>query len=422
MVLRRFASGWFVLLALAGLRCEAATFETLDGRRYEGEVVRWSSNGIDAMTADGDQSLPAASLLAVRLSSKPAGPAAWAEAKLIVVLRDGTTLPASALTIADRTVHIETPWSRESVTVSTRDVELAAFGPLSDPAREAWEKIQNDPLPGDVLLVLKKGGESVDYLAGKVEAVTETEVAFDWDGERVPVKRDKVAAVAFYRGETAPVTEPVCRLRLAGGWSLAAATIVLAEGELAVGTPLGLRLRVPLSAAESADFSAGKLAYLSDLKPLDARWTPLVELPPGATLIANFGKPRFDRAFDGGPLRVVDHGTAGAPSVRAASGDSFPKGLALRSRTQIAYNIPPGMTRFATVAGIDPACAAQGRVELTVYGDDAKLWSGEIAGVAPPQDVVVELAGSRRLRLVVDYGKNLDYGDQLHLLEARFTK
>jgi hypothetical protein len=26
------------------------------------------------------------------------------------------------------------------------------------------------------------------------------------------------------------------------------------------------------------------------------------------------------------------------------------------------------------------------------------------------------------LQLVVDYGENLDYGDRLHLVEARFTK
>ena len=37
-------------------------------------------------------------------------------------------------------------------------------------------------------------------------------------------------------------------------------------------------------------------------------------------------------------------------------------------------------------------------------------------------EIDVELGTARRLQLVVDYGENLDYGDRLHLVEARFTK
>ena len=49
-------------------------------------------------------------------------------------------------------------------------------------------------------------------------------------------------------------------------------------------------------------------------------------------------------------------------------------------------------------------------------------WEGAIDGREPPVEIDVELGSARRLQLVVDYGKNLDYGDRLHLVEARFTK
>ena len=39
---------------------------------------------------------------------------------------------------------------------------------------------------------------------------------------------------------------------------------------------------------------------------------------------------------------------------------TYAKGLALRSRTELAYRLPAGMRRFAATAGIDPATAAPG--------------------------------------------------------------
>ena len=80
------------------------------------------------------------------------------------------------------------------------------------------------------------------------------------------------------------------------------------------------------------------------------------------------------------------------------------------------------MARFIATAGIDPATAGQGHVTLEIRGDDRVLWEGAIDGREPPVEIDVELGTARRLQLIVDYGENLDYGDRLHLVEARFTK
>src|SRR5690606_33765143 len=110
------------------------------------------------------------------------------------------------------------------------------------------------------------------------------------------------------------------------------------------------------------DFSSGKLAYLGDLKPTAVRWTPRVALPEGATTIASYGLPRNNVSYSGSPLSLQwrDDPLPNRRDLR-----TYARGLALRSRTELTYRIPEGMTRFVATAGIDPASASQGHVALT---------------------------------------------------------
>src|SRR4029079_9146425 len=112
-----------------------------------------------------------------------------------------------------------------------------------------------------------------------------------------------------------------------------------------------------------ADFSAGKLSYLSDLKPTNVKWTPRIAAPAAASLIAGYGLPRNDVSYSGSPLSLAwpDEALASGRQVR-----TYAKGLALRSRTEASFRIPAGMKRFVTTAGIDPATAQQGHVLLEI--------------------------------------------------------
>ena len=101
---------------------------------------------------------------------------------------------------------------------------------------------------------------------------------------------------------------------------------------------------------------------------------------------------------------------------------SYFKGLAIRSHTEIVYRLPRGMKRFHAIAGIAPATASQGNVDLTFYCDSTQRWQEVIDGDQSPVEINLNIAGVRELTIVVDYGKNLDWGDQLHLVEARVTK
>jgi hypothetical protein len=117
-------------------------------------------------------------------------------------------------------------------------------------------------------------------------------------------------------------------------------------------------------------------------------------------------------------LLIKDNDDAAAPH---GTPRSFNKGIAVRSRTELVYRLPPGYNRLVATAGIDPAARASGNVRLSIFADDSQLLESEISG-DQAQPVDVEIAGAKRLKLVVDYGQNFDTGDWLNLCDAKIVK
>ncbi len=221
------------------------------------------------------------------------------------------------------------------------------------------------------------------------------------------------------------------------------ARLSLKEDRLNVQTVCGFSVELPVEELVSADYSFGKLVYLSDLKPLSVQWIPRVGLPSTAPTIRRYGEPRYDASFGrpdsglrGSGLRGL--GLAGARRAgketsltlrwqsatdpRGGVLKTYAKGLAIRSRTELVYRLPPGMRHFRALAGIDPSTSLQGHVEVKLAGDRGCLWEGTIDGNHRPVEIDLDLEGSRLLTILVDYGKNLDWGDRLHLVEARVTR
>jgi hypothetical protein len=106
----------------------------------------------------------------------------------------------------------------------------------------------------------------------------------------------------------------------------------------------------------------------------------------------------------------------------ASTLQTYNKGLAVRSRTELEYRLPKGMRRFVAVAGIDPETLSQGDVLLQIEADGEPIFERTISGSEPPLEIDVNISGKQKLRIFVDYGGNLDLGDRLHLVEARLVK
>jgi hypothetical protein len=309
---------------------------------------------------------------------------------------------------------------QKSLAIPVKQVSAVCLKTLTPRAAEQWLEIREQKRASDVLLVAKRGGESLDYIEGVLGEITVDKIEFKFDGEPLSIDRNKVAGFFYFRRGNDAHPEPRCMLHGRNGLRVSTSEVRLAENVLHIKSVGGLELDWPLAEIEFADFSAGKIRYLSDVSESTVRWTPLVALPAEASQAIEYGQPHRDRSAYGGPL-TLSVPDANSP---AATGrlQIFSKGLALRSRTEMVYRLPPGFGRFTAVAGIEPATSTTGNVQLSIYGDDRPLFEAAISGQQPPREIELDIASVKRLKIVVDFGKNLDTGDWLNLCDARLVK
>ena len=197
--------------------------------------------------------------------------------------------------------------------------------------------------------------------------------------------------------------------RRRGGTRLALGSVALADGRLQATTTAGLKLSLPLDEVARFDFSAGKIAFLSDLTPESFKYVPYFGFKDQPAAVSEFYAFRRDSGFDQQPLKL--------------DGKTYAKGLALASRSTLVYRLPGKFRLLKTVIGIDDSAGEGGDVHVEFHGDGGKLlWQGDVRAADAPRELEIDVAGVKRLEIVVDYGGDLDIGDWLDLAEARVTK
>lgn len=388
---------------------EAVKLTTADGNTLEGEITDWTTREL-AVVADGIiRSVASKDLLSIEISDDSEN---QDESSTWIELADGSQLPFSGLTIQGRTAAVVSPLADTELNIPASQIRAVQFTPAG---KKALDRPSTDST-GDFLLIVRKDSSETETLIGVIDAVTAEQVEFTWEGESIPVKMSKVAALGFHQTEGSPKTDSLCVLSLKSGAILQAREVALQGEYLSVTTVGGIDFKVSLSEIVMADYSAGKLTYLSDIEPLKSKWTPLVGLPAAAATIQDYGTPRRDISFTGSALTL----TKQIENERTI--EAYSKGLAIRSRTELEYRVPRGVLRFAATAGIDPEAADQGHVLLRIEVDGQVAFEEEIDGKKNPTDIDLDVTGSERLKITVDYGENLDTGDRLHLVEARLIK
>jgi NPCBM/NEW2 domain-containing protein len=403
-------------------RSQEVTATLLDSTSITGELRAWSRDEVVIAATDKEVRLPAEKLVSMRWSDAAPLITAKESDKRVVELTDGTLLPINDFQATKSTAKIEIGMARSSdqmaIALPLRDVvsvRLQGFEPEID---EQWDQIRSQNLASDVLVVVSPRGKNIDGVEGILGDITTAKVQFELDGNSMRVDRARVAGWIYFRKNSSTRPEPRCILHGRSGLRGAVRDVRLTGQTLDITTSGGTKLNWPLADLRFADFSAGKILYLSDLTPSSERWTPLVGLSPAAESAAKYGRVRLDQSAFGGPLKLLVEGSANS----ARSVKSFSKGIAIRSRTELVYRLPTGFKQFVALAGIEPATSSTGDVRIKIYGDDRSLCDADIAGDEAPREIKLDIAGFKRLKIVVDFGQNLDTGDWLNLCEARLIK
>jgi hypothetical protein len=396
----------------------------LDGATVAGDLRQWTTTELVLATPAGDQHIPANKLVSLRLDPTANSPPSTNKNIGSVELIDGSILPIKSIRVdhssATLTLATAEAAGGKPLTLPISQVSVIRLRQLDGPLAKQWDEMRRQNLANDVIAVLKKDGKSLDYAEGVMGDISDDKIEFKLEGEAQRVDRAKIAGAIYYRPDRRVKEESRASIEGRSGLRISAAHFELKDSLLEMTTAGGVKLTWPLSDISLADFSAGKIMYLSDIEPASTNWKPFVGLPASATLAAEYGQPRRDKAAFGGPLALLMK--EGETSAAQAATRTFAKGLALRSRTEIVYRLPAGFQRFITIAGIDPATAAAGNVRLTIFGDDRMLVETEVTGNQPPQSIQLDIANVKRLKIVVDYGQNLDTGDWLNLCDARIAK
>lgn len=382
------------------------TVQTVDGQSAEGALAQLDAQELVLEGPGGPVKFPLGSLAAVTRKQ----PVASGEAKptVAVELLDQSIAMGMDYTVSGPTAQITLPGGTK-LEVSTRNIRSVRFGAVDqyDPKlTKQWTEIVESKAGGDLLVVRKNG--ALDYLEGVLGNVDADTCKFELDKESIPVKRPKIEGLVYFHPNPPELPEATGRLSLADGGAWALRSAQLADGKLKIKTTIGIELDIELDNVTRFDFSTGKVAYLSDLEPESAAFTPYIGFSDDASSLGEVYQYRRDSGFEQSPLKL--------------DGKTYRKGLALQSRTALVYKLPGKFRLFRAVVGIDDLTRETGDVHLEIKGDGKMLWQGEVTGSQPARELELELAGVKRLEILADYGGGLDIGDRLNLCEARVTK
>ena len=388
-----------ISVATAGLPVDVAR---LEGPAVQGELTAVSSAAV-SLTVDGKtESLPLKNILEVRFKANDENTALPEQPAAVLQTVDGAVVSLKTVAVTAQTLSGEAP-NLGQFQLPLTAVNAVRLTTAAPDLEAAWNKLIPRERSQD-WLVLKKGNV-LDHLDGVVGTIDEKEVKFLLDGDEIPVQREKVFGVIYYRRDPAS-SQAVCVARFGGGDTVPLKSIQGTGEQLTGVHASGATMNLATARLRSLDFSQGKVAYLSDLEPLDVKYTPYFE-----SIVWPY---RRDRSLDGGKLRVGDH--------------AYERGLAIHSRTELVFRAGRSYRKFRAVMGIDRSVLDTGNLEpgdvvvgVVIRGDDRVLFEGEVKGSDPPRELDLDVTGVRDLKILVDYA-GMDIADHLDLADARFLK
>lgn len=393
-------------LLLMGAIGPEVEIRTVDGDAVAGRLIELSATSATLETETATTTIDGQKMLS--LGPRPAATAKPPEAKspdapVVVGLVDGSILPATGFSADARKARLLSAQG-DPLEIDLRNVAAVRLQAGEPAVEQSWRDILGGKHVEDILVIRK--GDSLDYHKGVVHEVNDTSVQFEMDGEKIAVKRAKVFGIVYFRPPR-DLPGALCTITDVDGAKWSVRTLSF-DQRLSWTTPCGVEMHRALESIANIDFSAGKIVFLSDLKPDSVRWTPFFAPSQPLPSVEEFYSPRTDQNFSAQPLRL--------------RGEKYAKGLAIHSRTELVYRLPGRFSRFKAIAGIDDDVAPNGHVRLVIRADDQTIFDDAIGGSDGPKALDLDISNAKRLVILVDFGEKLDVGDHLVLALARISK
>jgi hypothetical protein len=245
-----------------------------------------------------------------------------------------------------------------------------------------------------------------DEVAGTIERIAEGKIRLQSTVGPLELEIRRVGAILCRaalvpRGEVARAPEALgATAGFRDGTRLYAASLVIVENSLRVTLPGGIAWNTSPKELAFLQPRGGQVVYLSDVKPESYRHVPFLGLS---------WPYHVDRNVAGGMLR--------------GGGMLCLKGLGMHSASRLSYALAEPYRRFQAELVVDDQTNGGGSVGFRVFVDgQVRHASPIVRGGQPPVPVSVDIAGAKRIDLVVDFADRADELDHADWLNARLLR
>lgn len=407
----------FVLTLLAVLLAPIdSRISMLDGQTHSGTLTAISAAAVEITENGATVALPLDDVMAVELTV--IAPVASEEPQALF-LNDGSELHGTSIARTAKSLTALTSLFG-AVEINVEMIHAVRLQAENPSHTQQWNTFLKRDSEKDNLVVAKRDGSGLDFLAGIVSNVTAESVEFLLDGDTIPVPAERVYGIVFGRqagskrglsGSDAPI-----QLTSVVGDVFKVKTIVLEADQLKTESSWGQMLSVPLKQLQKIDLSSGRIRFLSDMPALAERFDGI---DPENSLFAGL-IPLEQQKLLFGPQRNT---TIERQSRLRLRGREFAKGLCIHSRSEIQWDLEKRFSAMECVVGIDDEVAFNGShaVSLKITGDGNVLFEKLINSTDAPLPLRLSVDGVSTLTVLVDFGDGSSVCDWLDLADARLV-
>lgn len=140
------------------------------------------------------------------------------------------------------------------------------------------------------------------------------------------------------------------------------------------------------------------------------RFVPLSSLSP---------EEYRSRPYFGGP-HPLERNRSAALTALQVNGSTWPRGLGVRSRCELTYQLQQQFERFQSELGLDDVACERGDVTYQILVDGQVVVQGALDRSRRDHSIVTinfDIQGARTMQLIVDYGRNGDICDVVDWLD-----
>ncbi len=256
--------------------------------------------------------------------------------------------------------------------------------------------LDRTPVVTDDRILLTNG----DVVRGFITLINDRNIRTDNGESEVEVPLRLVVAVRFAAARKPSPDGIHCVATLRDGTRLTLTTMDWTGQRVRATWQVGAVVNISADRIVRLDIVGGRWEWLASHRPISVQDTPMLSL---------HWEPVTNRNVLGGPIKVA--------------GESFEHGIGVHSRSSLTYDLKESYNEFVTSFGIDDDSGPLADVSVVILVDgrrrleETNIRRGKLRG-----PIRLNVAGAKRIELVVDFGENGGLQDRFDWVEPALIR